>query len=176
MSSAGVGPMWWTRRSEYRCAVTPWSARVGSPRFPEIRLLLPGDYREGFTSKDEALDRYLRLYAGQNQFRHRIGVNYVAIMEGRVTGYASVSPANIEFERLPPTLAKRLPRYPLPVLRLARLATDRRVRGQGVGLELLRYVFGLAHQMSGEFGCVGVLVDAKAPAVAFYGVPSFSVQ
>ena len=29
-------------------------------------------------------------------------------------------------------------------------------------------MFGLAHQMSSEFGCVGVLVDAKAAAVAFY--------
>jgi len=37
-----------------------------------------------------------------------------------------------------------------------------------VGLELLRYVFNLAHRMSKEFGCVGVLVDAKAPAVDFY--------
>jgi predicted N-acetyltransferase YhbS len=104
----------------------------------EIRLLLPGDAREDFVSGDEALDRYFRLYAGQNQFRHRIGVNYVAIMEGRVIGYAGVSPAHIEVERLPARLSKRLPGYPLPVLRLARLATDHRVHGQGVGLELLR--------------------------------------
>ena len=107
----------------------------------EIRLLLPGDDRSDFVSGDEALDRYFLKYAGQNQFRHRIGVNYVAIMEGRVIGYAGVSPAHIEVERVPAALSKRLPGYPLPVLRLARLATDRRVRGQGVGLELLRYVF-----------------------------------
>jgi GNAT superfamily N-acetyltransferase len=134
----------------------------------EIRLLLPGDNRDDFVSGDEPLDRYFRLYAGQNQFRHRIGVNYVAIMEGRVIGYAGVSPAHIEVERLPAALGKRLPSYPIPVLRLARLATDQRVRGKGVGLELLRYVFGLAHRMSRDFGCVGVLVDAKAQAVAFY--------
>jgi len=134
----------------------------------EIRLLLPGDAREDFVSGDEALDRYFRLYAGQNQFRHRIGVNYVAIMDGRVIGYAGVSPAHIEVERLPARLAKRLPGYPLPVLRLARLATDHRVRGLGVGLELLKYVFGLAHRMSRDFGCVGLLVDAKLAAVAFY--------
>jgi hypothetical protein len=52
-------------------------------------------------------------------------------------GNAGGSPAHIEVERVPATLSKRLPGYPLPVLRLARLATDRRVRGQGVGLELL---------------------------------------
>ena len=134
----------------------------------EIRLLLPGDDRSDFVSGDEALDRYFLKYAGQNQFRHRIGVNYVAIMEGRVIGYAGVSPAHIEVERVPAALSKRLPGYPLPVLRLARLATDRRVRGQGVGLELLRYVFVLAHRMSRDFGCVGVVVDSKQQAVAFY--------
>ncbi len=133
----------------------------------EIRLLLPGDERGDFVSGDEALDRYFRLYAGQNQFRHRIGVNYVAIMDARVIGYAGVSPAHIE-ARVPANLSKRLPGYPLPVLRLARLATDRRVRGQGVGLQLLRYVFGLAHRMSRDFGCVGLLVDTKPAAVAFY--------
>jgi GNAT superfamily N-acetyltransferase len=141
----------------------------------EIRLLLPGDKRDNFVSGDEALDQYFRMYAGQNQFRHRIGVNYVAIIEGRVIGYAGVSPAHIEVERLPATLSKKLPGYPLPVLRLARLATDRRVRGQGVGLELLRYVFGLAQRMSRDFGCVGVLVDAKLQAVPFYDRYGFMV-
>ena len=57
----------------------------------EIRLLLPGDKRDDFLSAEEALDQYFRVYAGQNQFRHRIGVNYVAIVEGRVIGYAGVS-------------------------------------------------------------------------------------
>lgn len=141
----------------------------------EIRLLLPGDKRDDFVSGDAALDQYFRVYAGQNQFRHRIGVNYVAIMEGHVIGYAGVSPAHIEVERLPATLRKRLPGYPLPVLRLARLATDQRVRGQGVGLELLRYVFGLSSRMSRDFGRVGVLVDAKVAAVPFYERYGFTV-
>lgn len=136
----------------------------------EIRLLLPGDKRADFVSGDEALDQYFRVYAGHNQFRHRIGVNYVAIMGGRVIGYAGVSPAHIEVERLPAALGKRLPGYPL-----ARLATDRRVRGQGVGLELLRYVFGLSSRMSHDFGCIGVLVDAKAAAVPFYERYGFTV-
>jgi hypothetical protein len=62
----------------------------------EIRLLLPGDDRSDFVSGDEALDRYFRMYAGQNQFRHRIGVNYVAIMEGRLIYAAHVKLLNLE--------------------------------------------------------------------------------
>lgn len=33
---------------------------------------------------------------------------------------------------------------------------------------LLRFVFTLAHEMAGLLGCVGVVVDAKPEAVAFY--------
>ena len=41
----------------------------------EIRILRPSDNRSVFQSGDEALDRFLHRYAGQNQFRHYLGVN-----------------------------------------------------------------------------------------------------
>jgi len=134
----------------------------------EIRPLLPGDERGAFRSGDAALDRYFQQFAGQNQFRHRIGVTYVALQDERIVGYATVSPAVIETEKLPAAVNKRLPANPVPVLRLARLATDESVRGQGVGLALLRYVLELAIAQSTRVGCTGVLVDAKPDAVAFY--------
>lgn len=61
-----------------------------------------------------------------------------------------------------------MPPYPVPILRLARLAVDRAVQGGGVGRLLLRHTFELAERMRDEFGCVGVLVDAKPDAVDFY--------
>ena len=42
------------------------------------------------------------------------------------------------------------------------------MKGQGVGSALLRFVFNLAHEMTALLGCVGVVVDAKLGAVAFY--------
>jgi len=42
----------------------------------EIRPLQPADDRRPFRSGDEALDLYFHRYAGQNQFRHHIGVSY----------------------------------------------------------------------------------------------------
>jgi predicted N-acetyltransferase YhbS len=66
------------------------------------------------------------------------------------------------------TKRKKLPQYPLPVLRLARLAVDGRAQGRGIGSALLRAVFLLAHRMSEEFGCTGVVVDAKPEAIPFY--------
>jgi GNAT superfamily N-acetyltransferase len=55
------------------------------------------------------------------------------------------------------------------VLRLARIAVAPDAQGEGNGRVLLRAVFTLAWRMSHDFGCVGVLVDAKPQAVGFYG-------
>jgi beta-lactamase class A len=90
-----------------------------------------------------------------------------------VLGYATVAAAHVEIEDLPPATRRKLPRYPLPVVRLARLAVDQSAHGQGVGLQLLRFVLRLARQMADEYGCVGVVVDAKPEAEAFYAKYGF---
>jgi len=134
----------------------------------EIRALRESDNRSVFRSGDPDLDRFLQKYAGQNQFRHHIGATYVAVEGDRIAGYATVAPGHIEIEKLPPAGRKRLPQYPLPILRLARLAVDQLFQGQGLGKQMLRFVLTLALQMAGNFGCVGVVVDAKPEAVSFY--------
>ena len=134
----------------------------------EVRRFRPEDDRASFRSGNIELDRFFHRYAGQNQFRHHLGTTYVATDGGTILGFATVAPSDLSTEELPATHRKRLPQYPLPVLRLARLATDERCRGQGVGSALLRAVFTLAHQLATDYGCVGVVVDAKSDAIAFY--------
>lgn len=134
----------------------------------EIRALRESDDRSGFRSGDPDLDRFLQKYAGQNQFRHHVGTTYVAVENDRILGYATVAPGHIEIEGLPAALRKKLPSYPLPVLRLGRLAVDAPAQGQGLGKEILRFVLELARRMAADYGCIGVVVDAKPGAVAFY--------
>lgn len=134
----------------------------------EIRRLLVEDDRSDFRSGNIELDRFFQRYAGQNQFRHHIGTTYVAVDGATLLGFATVAPSVIAVADLPTRKRKRMPQYPLPVLRLARLAVDERARGHGVGSALLRAVFLLAHRMAEDLGCVGVVVDAKPEAVAFY--------
>lgn len=134
-----------------------------------VRRLRSSDDRSGFRSGQVDLDRFFLRFAGQNQFRHHLGTTYVAVDEhDLIVGFATVSASQIEVQDLPVAKAKRLPQYPLPVLRLARLATHEDFHGSGVGAELLRAVFVLAHQMARDYGCVGVLVDAKEEAVDDY--------
>jgi GNAT superfamily N-acetyltransferase len=133
-----------------------------------IRALTPRDDRSKFRSGDIDLDRFFQRFAGQNQFRHHIGVTYVAVDGVTILGVVTVAAASLETSVLPAAQQRKLPAYPLPVLRLARLAVDGRARGLGVGRALQRFCFSLAHDMAGRLGCVGVVVDAKADAVAFY--------
>ena len=139
----------------------------------EIRALRKTVRRESFGSGDEALDLYFRRYAGQNQFRHHLGVTYVAIEDERVLGFVTVSPGSLDAEELPS--GRPLPPYPVPILRVARLAIDESARGRRLGEALLRFSIELAEQMRDEFGCVGLLVDAKPGAVKFYERYGFQV-
>ena len=139
----------------------------------EIRALREADERSAFRSGDPDLDRFFHRFAAQNQFKHFVGVTYVALEEGRILGFATVAPGHVEIEGLPAAARRKLPRYPLPVLRLARLAVDGRAQGQGLGGQLLRFVLQLATRMAGDFGCAGVVVDAKRGAVEFYAKHGF---
>lgn len=95
-------------------------------------------------------------------------MTYVAVDEGRIVGFATVAPSEIDVSVLPDVARRRMPRYPLPVLRLARLAVDTRDQRRGIGLALLRAVFVLARELCATLGCVGVVVDAKPEAISYY--------
>lgn len=133
-----------------------------------VRVLRDDDDRSAFESGDADLDRFFRKYAGQNQFRHHIGVTYVADDGSSIVGFVTLTAGDIEIERLPERSRKKLPAYPLPILRIARLASSRQARSLGVGRLLLRFSLEMALDMAGQLGCVGVVVDAKEEAVAFY--------
>ena len=139
-----------------------------------IRALRPSDERAAFQSGDEALDRFFRRYAGQNQFRQYLGVTYVAVEGERILGFVTVAARHVDIEELPERVRKKLPRYPMPALGLARLAVDQSAQSKGIGGQLLRFVLELASKMADEVGCAAVVVDAKPDAVDFYGKYGFT--
>ncbi len=141
----------------------------------EIRRLQRDDDRSELRSGDVDLDRFFARFAGQNQFRHHIGTTYVAVEDAVILGFVTVVTSEVMVDALPAAKRRRLPAYPLPVLRLARLAVDERAQGKGVGKALLRFVFILAHRLARDVGCIGVVVDAKPAAIAFYETLGFEV-
>lgn len=133
----------------------------------EVRPLAESDDRAGFGCGQADLDRFFHHFAGQNQFKHHLSVTYVAVAQGVILGFATVTAGSVEREHLPPK-KKRPPAYPLPVLRLARLGVDLRAQSFGIGRALLHHVLRLALQQRDSLGCIGVVTDAKPDAVTFY--------
>ena len=133
----------------------------------KIRRLEATDDRSAFASGNEDLDVHFRLYALQNQQRHRISATYVAEVDGVVAGFVTITGGTLDPGVLR-TFSVGNSCYECPVLRLARLATDVRFRGRGVGTALLRHGMLLAIGQRDTVGCTGIVVDAKPDAVRFY--------
>jgi GNAT superfamily N-acetyltransferase len=141
----------------------------------EVRLLRREDDRGAFACGEPALDRFFQHYAGQNQFKLHLAVSCVAVRETDILGFATVAGGSLERRTVPDAkLRTRLPDYPVPVLRLARLGVDRRAQGLGIGKALVRHVLRLALAQRDQVGCVGVVTDAKPESVAFYDGLGFS--
>lgn len=119
--------------------------------------------RVSFDCDVPPLNDYLKKFARQN---HETGISltFVATDSAHpniVLGYYSVSMGQIECESLPPDNRKRLPKYPVPVMRIGRLAVDKSMRGKGIGRELLMDALVRSIEASRNVGVFAVVVDAK---------------
>jgi GNAT superfamily N-acetyltransferase len=112
---------------------------VAEPREAwDIEELRRDHDRSAFSCGHESLDDFIRKFAGQNQ-KTGVSRTFVAVTPGEkiVRGYFSVSAGAVALADVPEALTKRLPRYPVPVAHLGRLAVDRSARGRGLGSYLL---------------------------------------
>lgn len=136
----------------------------------DIETLRREHERATFRCGAALLDEYLSKYARQNA-EAGVARTFVAVAPPsvRVVGYYSLSASSLSFERVPEVLRKRLPRYPVPTLLLARLAVDVTVQGFGLDGALLHDAGRRAARLSAEVGTRLLEVEAKdAAAHAFY--------
>jgi GNAT superfamily N-acetyltransferase len=95
--------------------------------------------RDAFDCGEEELNEFLRRYARKS---HELGgtKTFLAVKDDNqatVLGFYTLCPASVEYARTPEILKRGLARYDVPAFRLARLAVDRSVQGQGLGGQLL---------------------------------------
>jgi GNAT superfamily N-acetyltransferase len=124
--------------------------------------------RGEFSCGKAPLDDFLRLRATQYA-RRRLGRTYVALFPNtmKVAGYYTIAAGAVA--NLPPESAKRLPRHPLPVILLGRLAVDLKASGQGLGRALLRDALRRSLELSQQLGLFAVEVLAiDVAAKQFY--------
>ena len=120
--------------------------------------------RNSFDCGSVELNNFLKTKARQNQ---SVGFNktFVAIASEdknkSVLGYYSLSMAEIELNSLPQDLVKKLPRHPVPVARMGRLAVDASTKRKGLGKLLMVDAMKRVQTASELIGVFALLVDAK---------------
>lgn len=128
----------------------------------KIELLGKRHDRKAFDCGKEALNRYLKTLARQH---HEQGFvkTFVAVEEGqeRVLGYIALSMGNVLLDDADESVFARLPKHPMPVLHVARLATDLRYAGRGIGSMLLAHAADLAVTASKSMGVFALELVAK---------------
>jgi GNAT superfamily N-acetyltransferase len=123
--------------------------------------------REAFDCGEDALNQFLLRYARKS---HELGgaKTFLAIHDSdkSVVGFYSLSTASVGYFRTPEVLRRGLARHDVPGFRLARLAVDRRLQGQGLGGQLLLAAGRRCLLASAEVGGVVLVIDAKNERVA----------
>ncbi len=109
------------------------------------------------------LNDYLKRYAGQNH-RNGLGSTYVLVPAGGdpvAAGYHTLSMAQVELRSLPESHRKNLPRYPVPAVRLGRLAVDLKWQRTGLGeillMDAIRRSIAAVQSVAAKY----MIVDAK---------------
>lgn len=123
-----------------------------------------------FQCGSAALDEYIRRYASQD-VRRNVARVFVATPESdpqQLAGYFTLSAGSVNCANLPATLAKKLPRYPVPVALVGRLAVDTKFQGKGLGSILLADACQKVQQASAVLAVAGIIVDAKDDNVAAF--------
>lgn len=116
--------------------------------------------RESFDCGEESLNQYLKQLARQKADRD-LGVTFVLLSERgstEVLGYYTLVVGIVAGEVLPERSLKR--QRTVPVIRLARLAVDRRRQGHGLGESLLFHALHRAQLVVDMVGAYAVVADA----------------
>jgi len=124
---------------------------------------------EAFDCGERPLNDYLIRHALANQ-RSGSSQTYVAVdATGSVVGYYTLTVGQVLYGDAPERLKKGLPRYPVPIMLLARLAISVQWQGQGTGAGLLKDAMLRTVQAADIAGIRAFVTHAKNDrAKAFY--------
>lgn len=128
--------------------------------------------RQEFDCGDSRMNLFLQRYARQSHDRGA-SKTFCAIDDtdaGRILGFYTVAPSSIEKDQVPPAVTRGLSRHNVSGYRLARVATDVSVAGQGLGSLLVAHAALRCLRAADEVGGVLLIIDAKnEQAAKWYG-------
>ena len=138
-----------------------------------VELLSKAHDKQEFDCGVDELNTYLARYSFQNQ-KSNIVRTFVAVDPNcktddkkEILGYYTLSTGQIGVETLPSQ--HNHPRYPVSIVRIARLAISNQHQGKGLGGALLYDALNKIVNISQMVGIYAVVVDAKdQSAKSFY--------
>ena len=115
--------------------------------------------RHEFDCGKPKLNAYLHQFANQHQKRH-IGRTFVLVAKSdpKVLGFYTLAAGSVGFQHLPDS--EKLPKYPVPVVKLGQLAVDLSIKGRGWGEYLLFDALARAERISFEVAVFALELDA----------------
>ena len=134
---------------------------MSTPAWHEEAISKKHDWKS-FDCGDPAMNDFFERYARQS---HESGAakTFLAIDNANksILGFYSLTPGALAYADTPEMVRRGLTRYDVPGFRLARIATDLRWQGQGVGGQLLAAAARRCLRAAAEVGGVVLIIDAK---------------
>lgn len=110
-----------------------------------------------FVSQCEELNFFFKNFAKKSDLKNYLGTVYVAIIRNKVVGFISVSINEIKFTQDQSNFE--------PIVRLTRLAVDKKYLNLGIGKSLLSFAIKLTLAQNNS---IGLFVDTHPKVVDFY--------
>jgi GNAT superfamily N-acetyltransferase len=129
--------------------------------------------RAAFCCGEESLDSFLRRYAAQNMKAGFSTVHVYVDDEAEppipILGYYALSVGELHLESLQVEDQKRLPKYPVPIAKMGRLAVATEQQGKGIGDFLVGDAVNRCLDLRDQIGVHALVVDAlDERRAAFY--------
>ena len=133
---------------------------MSSQAYEPVRKLAASDTFESFDCGQLALNQFLQRFALVNQ-KANSAQTYVSCHSGSIVGFYSLTVGSVEPATAAPRVIKSMPKRPVPVMILARLAVDLKHQGAGLGKALLKDALMRTAQAADIAGIRALLVHAK---------------
>ena len=135
--------------------------------------------RASFDCGEDALNQFIHTQAAKHM---QAGISRTMVLPASnplpnkktpICAFYSIAPSSISRESLPESIAKKLPKYPVPVFLLAQLAVHCEFHGQGLGkiclIRALEYLWSINAHMRAYAIIVDSLTESAERFYAKYG-------
>lgn len=134
------------------------------------KLVASRHERENFGCGNVELDRFIKELASQHQRKH-FSTTYVLIDDakpGEILGFYCLNFGAMSLTDLSAAEQKKLPKHPVPVARMGRLAIAKNCQGKGYGALLLQNAVKRCLNVRDEIAHYALVVDAKNDSAACF--------